>query len=80
MHRFFRNGWHSETNCKAAGEKYYHDMSSTRVTYCTWMRSRTNWMNAATAQGKRVASDCNNVVGFDPGTVLASTTAGGWGL
>jgi hypothetical protein len=80
IHRFWINGYNTRTDCKAAGQKYYDDFgTTTRPTMCTWVKTRTNYLNACSSVSRPVASDCSNLMGFDPGSTLANTAAGGWG-
>jgi hypothetical protein len=80
IHKFWVDGWNTGANCRAAGQKYYNDFTSTtRSSTCTWVKTRTNYLNACNSVGRPVASDCSNLLGFDPGSTLANTLAGGWG-
>jgi hypothetical protein len=81
IHRFWINGYNTRTDCKAAGQKYYDDFgTTTRPTMCAWLKTRTNYLNACSSVGRPVASDCSNLIGFDPGSTLANTVAAGWGF
>jgi hypothetical protein len=79
QHRFFIDGYHTKTNCKADRLKYYDDfVATTRTSECTWVKGQTAFKNKAAELGKTIASNCSNVIGFDPGVTSASCSVGGW--
>jgi hypothetical protein len=80
-HRFFTGTFNTNSGCKAAGgaSKYYDDFSSTtRTNECNWVKAQTAFKNKAASLGKTIASNCSNVIGFDPGVTSASCSVGGW--
>jgi hypothetical protein len=58
---------------------YFPDYGATkRTSECNWIKAQTAFVNNAAAIGLPVASDCSNVVGFDPLTTASQCASGGW--
>ncbi|MCU0694254.1 MAG: hypothetical protein MUF54_22925 [Polyangiaceae bacterium] len=79
IHRFWVDGWKSDRNCLSVGKKYYNDfIATTRANHCQWISNYPAFKTVASNLGKAVASDCSNVLGFDPGTNLQACGVQGW--